>query len=48
MAHTTRNSTGLLSRSQVYKKRALYKRKKVGAKKSATSAAAPKVKPIGK
>jgi large subunit ribosomal protein L6e len=47
MAHSTRNSSGLLSRSQVYKKRALYKRKKVGVTKTAPAAAAPKVKPIG-
>merc|ERR1711931_369216 len=47
MAHSTRNASGLLSRSQVYKKRALYKRKKVGVKKADVAAAAPKVKPIG-
>merc|ERR1711872_685404 len=46
-AHSTRNASGLLSRSQVYKKRALYKRKKVGVKKADVAAAAPKVKPIG-
>lgn len=47
MAHSTRNQSGLLSRSQVYKKRALYKRKKVGVKKADAAAAAPVVKPIG-
>eukprot|EP00794_Sanderia_malayensis_P014370 gene14370-15868_t len=51
-AHSSRNSTigggiSRLSRSAVYRKRALYKRKKTGVKKTIAEVAKTKVKPIG-
>ena len=50
--HSSRNSSlaGIVSkysRSAVYKKRALYKRKKTGVKKAAKDFQKQKVKPIG-